>query len=109
MLMFGSCFSYREVISTTRQADSTRLVTFVIGPSDYWKDQVVPYVDIICVNHYYAWYSDMGHIEVIGLQIKQDLDMWHKTFNKSVILSEYGADTISGFHSVSCCFHFFTP
>ncbi|KAF6041431.1 GUSB [Bugula neritina] len=91
---------FKEVISTTRQADSTRLVTFVIGPSDYWKDQVVPYVDIICVNHYYAWYSDMGHIEVIGLQIKQDLDMWHKTFNKSVILSEYGADTISGFHSL---------
>lgn len=91
---------YREVISVTRQADDTRPVTFVIGPSDFWKEKAAQYVDILCVNHYYAWYSDMGHIEVIGLQIKYDLDKWHKTFKKAIILSEYGADTIQGFHSV---------
>ncbi|XP_067936810.1 beta-glucuronidase-like [Watersipora subatra] len=83
---------FRQVIATTRDADDTRPVTFVIGPSDYWKEKAAQYVDIICVNHYYAWYSDMGHIEVIGRQLKYDLDLWHKTFNKPVILSEYGAD-----------------
>ena len=90
------------MISTTRAADShNRPVTFVIGPSNYRNDKAAKYVDVLCVNHYYGWYSDMGHIEVIGLQLKYNLDMWHSTFNKTVIMSEYGADTISGIHSVS--------
>ena len=89
------------MIATTKQADDTRPVTFVSGPSDYWSDKAAKYVDILCVNRYYGWYSDMGHIEVIGYQLKYDLDMWHAKFNKAIIMTEYGADTVSGFHSVS--------
>lgn len=89
------------MIEATRSLDDTRPVTFVIGPGKFSNDQAAQYVDIICVNHYYAWYSDMGHLEVIGLQLKYDLDNWHKIFKKPVILTEYGADTVPGLHSVS--------
>ena len=59
------------------------------------------YVDILCINHYYAWYSDPGLTELIRRQVRYDLTNWHKTFRKPVIMSEYGADTIAGFHQVS--------
>lgn len=100
-LVFTHLILCREVIATTRQADDTRPVTFVIGPSDYWKEKAAQYVDVLCINHYYAWYSDMGHLEVIPYQLKYDLDQWHMKYKKAIILSEYGADTVSGLHSVS--------
>lgn len=64
------------------------------------RDIQVQYVDIILVNRYYAWYSDVGHTELIQRQLESDLRHWHQTFNRSIIVSEYGADTIAGFHQV---------
>lgn len=61
-----------------------------------------PYVDVICVNSYYSWYHDYGHMEVIQLQLATQFENWHKVYQKPMIQSEYGADTIAGFHEVSC-------
>ena len=63
--------------------------------------QQAQYVDVLCLNTYYSWYSDPGHLEVISMQANDDLSTWHQTFNKPIIQSEYGADTIPGFHMVS--------
>lgn len=56
--------------------------------------------DIICVNRYPAWYSDPGHLEVIHDSIKVDLEKWYQKYGKPVILTEFGADTIAGFHTL---------
>ena len=53
------------------------------------------------VNRYYGWYSDVGHTELIEMQIQHDLRGWHNAFDMPVIVTEYGADTIAGFHQVS--------
>ena len=49
--------------------------------------QAAEFVDIICINHYFAWYHDPGSLDVIATQTLYDLSQWHRTFNKSVILS----------------------
>lgn len=90
---------FKAVINHVRSLDSTRPVTFVCN-QDYNTDLAVQYVDIILVNRYYAWYSDIGHTELIQLQLANDLRHWHHTFNRPVIVSEFGADTIAGFHQV---------
>ncbi|XP_060576094.1 beta-glucuronidase-like isoform X2 [Ruditapes philippinarum] len=90
---------FKSVIDHVRSLDSSRPVTFVCN-QDYNTDVAVQYVDIILVNKYYAWYSDVGHTELIQLQLENDLRHWHAKFNKPMILSEYGADTIAGFHQV---------
>ena len=59
------------------------------------------FVDIILVNRYYAWYSDVSHTELIQQQLLYDLRGFHDVHNKPVIMSEYGADTIPGFHQVT--------
>lgn len=60
-----------------------------------------PYVDVICVNSYYSWYHDPGHLEVIPLQLTAQFENWYKTYQKPIIQSEYGADSVPGLHSVS--------
>lgn len=60
-----------------------------------------PYVDVICVNSYFSWYHDPGHLEVIPLQLTAQFENWHKTYQKPIIQSEYGADSVPGLHSVS--------
>ena len=68
-------------------------------------------MDVICVNSYYSWYHDYGHMEVIQLQLATQFESWYKTYQKPIIQSEYGAETITGFHEVSSVEHssyFFT-
>lgn len=58
-----------------------------------------PYVDVICVNSYFSWYHDPGHLEVIPLQLTAQFENWYKTYQKPIIQSEYGADSVPGLHS----------
>lgn len=62
-------------------------------------------MDVICVNSYYSWYHDYGHMEVIQLQLATQFEKWYRTYQKPIIQSEYGAETIAGFHQVSSIEH----
>ncbi|XP_071110750.1 beta-glucuronidase-like [Haliotis cracherodii] len=88
---------FKSVIGHTKVLDPTRPVTFVCS-QDYNSDKAIPYVDIICFNRYYGWYSDTGHTEVIQLQLGSDMDGWRSKYNKPLIITEYGADTVAGLH-----------
>ncbi|KAH3883054.1 beta-glucuronidase-like [Dreissena polymorpha] len=88
---------FREVIEHVRSLDASRPVTFACN-QNYANDTVVQFVDVILVNRYMAWYSDVSHTELIQRQLEYDLRGWHAKFNKPLIVSEYGADTIAGFH-----------
>lgn len=91
-------FYFKTLIKHTKELDATRPVTYITD-SDYARDRGAPYVDVICVNSYYSWYHDPGHLEVIQLQINTQLDNWQGKYQKPIIQSEYGADTVPGFHS----------
>ncbi|XP_075709032.1 beta-glucuronidase [Rhinoderma darwinii] len=91
-------YYFKTVIAHTKQLDSTRPVTYVSN-ANFEKDQGAPYVDVICVNSYFSWYHDPGHLEVIQLQLNNQFDNWYDKYQKPIIQSEYGADTIPGFHN----------
>ncbi|CAJ0944699.1 unnamed protein product [Ranitomeya imitator] len=86
------------IIAHTKDLDSTRPVTYVSN-ANFERDQGAPYVDVICVNSYFSWYHDPGHLEVIQLQLNNQFDNWYDKYQKPIIQTEYGADTIPGFHS----------
>ena len=80
-----------------RRLDSERPVTIV--QSGFPEDcRVAQFFDVVCVNRYYSWYSDPGHLELIELQLERELRGWYERFRQPVILSEYGADAIAGFY-----------
>lgn len=95
----GAVPYFKKVIETMRSLDDTRPVTMVhtMWPS---IDKVSQWLDVICVNRYYAWYSDHGHLEVIGLQLKNEMLEWYEKYHKPIIMTEYGADTIAGLHKL---------
>ena len=92
--------SYFETVANhTKTLDPTRpvtVVTFYPVDSDF-----APYAaDIISVNKYAAWYTDTGHTELIERQIVNLIRAWREKHGKLVLVSEYGADTIHGFHEL---------
>ena len=88
---------FKKLIEEVRKMDPTRPVTLAES-SKPEETKVAKYVDVICVNRYYSWYTDSGKLELIEYQLERELKEWHERYKKPVFLSEYGADTITGFH-----------
>ena len=57
-------------------------------------------MDVICVNRYYGWYQDTGRLDTIAPHLSTDLDGWHEKYKKPIIMTEFGADTVVGLHTV---------
>jgi len=88
---------FQKIAKEVRNLDSTRPITLV-NSSTPDTCRVAQLFDVVCVNRYYSWYTDPGHLELIKFQLEKDLQGWYKKFKKPVFLTEYGADTIAGFH-----------
>ncbi|KAK2719947.1 beta-glucuronidase-like isoform X2 [Artemia franciscana] len=89
---------YSQVVNFTKLLDPTRPVTLVLSRG-YFEDKAAPFLDVICFNRYYSWYSDTGHLELIQQQLLNEARNWHNKFRKPVMMTEYGAGSIAGFHS----------
>lgn len=95
----GAVPYFKAVADKMRSLDDTRPIT-IVHTTGADGDKISQWVDVICVNRYYAWYTDHSHIEVIGRQLELEMNKWHERYNKPIILSEYGADTIAGYHKL---------
>ena len=95
----GAVPYFKTVIDKMHSLDNKRPVTMV-HTTTAQGDKVSQWLDMIMVNRYYAWYNDHSHLEVIGLQLEKEMHAWHDKYNKPIILSEYGADTIAGYHKL---------
>ena len=74
-----------------------RPVTMVCCQNDYTKDITTRTMDVVCINRYYGWYNLSGDLDNAAYAFKKELDFW-ETIDKTLILSEYGADTVAGRH-----------
>lgn len=74
-----------------------RPVTAVVCNNDYVKDRVASAMDVICVNRYYGWYIFGGDLNAASQAMTAEME-YFKQFNKPLILTEYGADAVSGIH-----------
>ncbi|KAG8184932.1 hypothetical protein JTE90_017785 [Oedothorax gibbosus] len=89
---------FSQVIQHVKSLDTTRPVTAAIN-ADYNKDQAGKYLDFVMINHYYAWYDQIGSTEVILPLLVNYISKAHDVYKKPVMMSEYGADTIAGLHT----------
>lgn len=88
---------FERVAGEVRRLDASRPVT-IVESSFPEECRVAQLFDVICVNRYYSWYSDPGRLELVELQLEKELRGWYGRFGRPVLLSEYGADAIAGFH-----------
>lgn len=91
----GKVFLETE-IARARQLDPTRLVTIVtvMGGPQSWMEQC----DVICMNRYWGWYTLGGQLDIARQKLEEELDQVWDRWHKPIIMTEFGADTVPGFH-----------
>lgn len=89
----------RVLIDDARRLDATRLVSAAMevhyDPARpnvrIVNDPLGEFTDLVSFNQYVGWYD--------GLPEKCDQVTWEIEFDKPVVVSEFGADALAGFHA----------
>lgn len=84
-------------IARARQLDPTRLVTVVtvMGGPQTWMENC----DVVCMNRYWGWYILGGQLQTARKMLERELDQVWARWHKPIIMTEFGADTIPGYHA----------
>jgi beta-glucuronidase len=91
---------FRPLFDVAREADPTRPVGFVnVMLAPHGKCRVSKFGDVLMLNRYYGWYVNTGDLEAAELAWEEELTAWAGE-GKPIIITEYGADTYPGLHSV---------
>ena len=89
---------FKHLVAQTKALDPSRPVSFATF-KDPAKDVATPFVDVVMVNRYYGWYTNTGQTDIIPFNLEKDMLTWRRTFNKPVMMTEYGCDAVAGLHS----------
>lgn len=92
---------FEPLVQLTRELDPSRPVTFVnVMMAQAGTDLVADLFDVICLNRYQGWYTHTGDLPAAELALEAELREWARLYGKPLIMTEYGADTMPGLHSV---------
>lgn len=59
--------------------------------------RVHPSCDVVMLNRYWGWYAQTGDLDAAKAAARAELSGWASE-GKPIIMTEYGADTLSGLH-----------
>ncbi|RLD11762.1 MAG: hypothetical protein DRI44_02945 [Chlamydiae bacterium] len=90
---------FSEIAGLTRELDPNRPITIVICSKPHLS-KVAHLIDVISVNYYFSWYTTPGRLDVLEYQLETVLRKWHELHKKPIFMTEFGADTIAGFHNL---------
>ncbi|XP_076647331.1 beta-glucuronidase [Halictus rubicundus] len=90
---------FKQVAHHTKALDPTRPITIAMARA-VQEDKAGEYLDVISFNRYNAWYNNPGRIDTIISRVIGEAEAWHRKYNKPVLMSEYGADTMAGLHEL---------
>ncbi len=92
---------FAPLVSLTRELDPTRPVTYanmILAQHD--TDAIADLFDVLSINRYYGWYQDTNDLVAAEAHLEEDLRGWERSFDKPIVVSEFGADTVAGLHTV---------
>ena len=92
---------FAPLFASARELDPTRPVTFanVMG-EEPGRCQLAELADVIMVNRYYGWYTNLADLAGAEAVLEGELRHWAAQHGKPIIISEYGADTLPGLHAI---------
>ncbi|GIG20437.1 beta-glucuronidase [Cellulomonas chitinilytica] len=92
---------FEPLFALTRSLDPTRPVGFVnVMLAPHGRCQVSELGDVLMLNRYYGWYVNTGDLVAAEAAWLAELQAW-ATDGKPIIITEYGADTVAGVHSLT--------
>jgi beta-glucuronidase len=93
---------FEPLFAEARAADPSRPIGFVnvmLAPAD--KDVVADLGDVVMLNRYYGWYVNSGELIAAERALEAELNAWVHKLGQPIIMTEYGADTVAGLHSIT--------
>ncbi|KAL2849591.1 glycoside hydrolase superfamily [Aspergillus pseudoustus] len=89
------------LVALTRELDPTRPICFANeNQANAQSDYISDLSDVLCLNRYYGGYINTGSLEAAEPGLEKDLRSWQSKYDKPIIMTEYGADTLAGLHAV---------
>lgn len=92
---------FEPLVQLTRELDPTRPVTyasFMFATPE--NDRIADLFDVLGLNRYHGWYMSNGDLATAEITLEAELNAWAAKYGKPMIMMEYGADTLSGLHSI---------
>jgi beta-glucuronidase len=92
---------FEPLAAEARRLDPSRPVGFVNVPgASPDVDVITDLFDVIMLNRYYGWYVDSGDLAAAERELEAELEAWAEQYEKPIVMTEYGADTLEGLHSI---------
>jgi beta-glucuronidase len=92
---------FEPLFQVARDGDPTRPVGFVnVILAPHGRCRVSQFGDVLMLNRYYGWYVNTGDLAGAEVAWREELEGWADE-GKPIIITEYGADTMPGLHSVT--------
>ncbi|WP_309399066.1 beta-glucuronidase [Cerasicoccus maritimus] len=89
---------FKQLADLVRSMDTTRPVTMVTCKG--MDDLVTEFFDVMSINVYPGWYNIPGQVAEAKENLRHDLKSLYEKFQKPIFITEFGADTIAGLHSL---------
>jgi beta-glucuronidase len=97
----GARAYFKPLAALTRKLDPTRPVGFVNETRGTpTTDRIADLFDVLMLNRYYGWYTHTGDLAAAERALENELQEWASKYGKPIIITEYGADTMPGLHSL---------
>lgn len=92
---------FEPLVNLARELDPTRPLTYsLVMFATFQNDQIVDLFDVVSMNRYYGWYVAGGELDIAKQYLHGDIQGWIDRTGKPILMTEYGADTEPGIHSV---------
>jgi beta-glucuronidase len=93
---------FEPLAAEARRCDPSRPVGFVsVMGATPDVDVITDLFDVVMLNRYYGWYANAGDLPAAERALEAELKAWADTHGKPIIMTEYGADAMTGVHSLS--------
>ncbi|MCD0444212.1 beta-glucuronidase [Glycomyces sp. A-F 0318] len=90
------------IVAEARALDPTRPVCFTnvfLAPPE--RDRITDLFDMVCLNRYQGWYVNGGDLASAELELRAELDRWAERYDKPILITECGADSLAGLHETA--------
>ena len=92
---------FEPLIAEARRLDPGRPLTIAnvhfCGPDN---DSIADLLDVLCLNRYAGWYRESGDLRAAEQMLEAELRAWGLKYDKPILMTEYGCDTLPGLHDV---------
>jgi len=84
-----------------RELDPTRPIGFanVMGSTPD-RDVLTDLFDVVLLNRYFGWYASPNDLASAEMELEAEVAAWVEAYDKPIVFTEYGADTMPGVHEV---------